>query len=260
MLRIRFLVSYDGTDYCGWQRQGHDLTSLQQTIEDALSKMFSRKITLFASGRTDSGVHALAQVCHFDIDLPESRFEKWDFCWAMRAVLPPSIVVKKAWLAPKDFHSTLSATHKTYRYFIYNSPRPNPFWRRTSHWLRHPLDLEHLRASSQFILGKHDFKSFQTAGTPVRDTVREIYEARWDRRSKNLLQFTVTGQGFLKQMVRNLVGTQLMLEKDGRDPSEMTRIIQVCDRRQAGPSAPPQGLFLWRVYYPSDLDKRCRPL
>lgn len=258
-MRIRFLVSYDGTGYCGWQRQGHDI-GIQQVLEEALGKLFQQKIVLFASGRTDAGVHAIAQVCHFDVDVPESRLLTRDMCWALRSMLPPAISVRKAWIAPDDFHATLSAIRKTYRYFIYHHPRPNPFWVRTSHWMRYPLELSHLQASTPHLLGRHDFKSFQTVGTPVKDTVRTIFDAKWEQKSRHLLQFTITGEGFLKQMVRNIVGTQLLLEKEERDPSEIAQIIAAKDRRKAGPSAPPEGLFLWKVFYPADLDKRCRPL
>ncbi|HRO67188.1 MAG TPA: tRNA pseudouridine(38-40) synthase TruA [Pseudobdellovibrionaceae bacterium] len=261
MTRIRFLVSYDGTDFCGWQKQSPEAgASLQQTLEEALGKVFNRKIDLSASGRTDAGVHALGQVCHFDIDLPEEKFLSWDFCWAMQGVLKKNIVIRKAWIAPMDFHATLSATHKTYRYFIYNHPRANPFWARTSHWVRHPLDLEFLQRCADRFLGEHDFKSFQTAGTPVLNTVRTIHEARWERRSRNVVQFTITGSGFLKQMVRNIVGTQLQFEKFRREPAEIARILAARDRQKAGATAPPQGLLLWKVFYPVDLDKRCRPL
>lgn len=261
MTRIRFLISYDGTDYCGWQRQGPRAgPSIQQTVETALSQVLNRPVEVSASGRTDAGVHAMGQVGHFDVDLPPERFQKWDLCWAMQGVLPKSIVIKKAWIAPPEFHATLSATHKTYRYFIYNHPRSNPFWARTSHWVKKPLNLEHLQGVADQFLGEHDFKSFQTAGTPVLKTVRTISEAKWERRSRNLVQFTITGSGFLKQMVRNLVGTQLQFEKFQRNPLEMIDILQACDRQKAGATAPPQGLFLWKVFYPPDLDKRCRPL
>lgn len=261
MTRIRFLVSYDGTDFCGWQKQGPSAgTSLQQTLEEALSKVFDQKIDLSASGRTDAGVHALGQVCHFDVDVPEERFLKWDFCWAMQGVLQKNIVIRKAWIAPADFHATLSATHKTYRYFVYNHRRANPFWARNSHWVKKPLDLEFLQRCADQLVGEHDFKSFQTAGTPVLNTVRTIHEARWERRSANLVQFTITGSGFLKQMVRNLVGTQLQFEKFQREPTEIAQILAARDRQKAGATAPPQGLLLWKVFYPADLDKRCRPL
>lgn len=261
MIRVRLLVSYDGTDFCGWQRQGpRALPSLQQTVDEALGKFFNQPIILYASGRTDAGVHAMAQVCHFDVDVTEERLRSRDICYALKALLPPTISVRKAWIAPPEFHATLSATHKTYRYYIYNHRRINPIWRRYADWIYGPLDVDYLNAAAGHVIGRFDFKSFQTSGTPVKDTVRTIMAAEWTRKSRNLLQFSVTGQGFLKQMVRNLVGTQLMLHKYARPPEDMATILAARDRRQAGPSAPPQGLFLWRVYYPEILDKGCRPL
>jgi tRNA pseudouridine38-40 synthase len=261
MTRIRFTVAYDGTDFCGWQRQKHGpLKSVAHTIEDALSAVLNEKIGLYASGRTDAGVHARAQVCHFDTTLPISRFEGWDMPWALKSKLPPSISIKKVWEAPEDFHSTLSSESKTYRYFIFNNPRSSPFLHRYAEWVRKPLDIKHLNASTQYILGKHDFKSMQSVGTPVPHTVREIYRAKWDNPKPNILRFTINGEGFLKQMVRNIVGTQLMLERQGEDPEKMAKILKAMDRRQAGPPAAPQGLFLWQVYYPKELDNRCREL
>lgn len=261
MQRIRFLVSYDGTDFCGWQKQKHgSVKSVQQTLEEALQILFQEKITLFASGRTDAGVHAVAQVCHFDTARPIERLEKWDLAWALKPLLPPSISVKKVWLAPPDFHATLSATHKTYRYWIQVGPRAGVFLNRYANWVRRPIDLGHLQASSQFLLGKQDFKSFQSTGTPLLHTVRTLYRAQWDSPRPDLLRFTITGSGFMKQMVRNIVGTQLMLEKKGLPPEKLQEIIAVQDRKQAGPPAPAQGLFLMRVYYPQDLDNRCREI
>jgi len=261
MQRIRFLVSYDGTDFCGWQRQKHGpLKSVQHTIEEALQQVFQEKITLFASGRTDAGVHAVGQVCHFDTSRPLARLEKWDLAWALKPHLPNSISLKKVWLAPSDFHATLSATRKTYRYLIYNNQRSSAFLTRYADWVRRPIDINHLQESSEFLLGKQDFKSFQSVGTPVPHTVRKIYQAQWEWRKKDVLQFTITGNGFMKQMVRNIVGTQMMLEKKGLPPETLREIINTRDRKQAGPSAAPEGLFLMRVYYPQDLDNRCREI
>lgn len=261
MQRIRFLVSYDGTEFCGWQRQNHmPNKSVQQVLEEVLRGIFQEKITLFASGRTDAGVHAIGQVCHFDTSRPIERLLNWDLAWAMKARLPRSISVKKVWLAPQDFHSTLSAERKTYRYLVYNSQRAGAFLTRYADWARHPINIQHLQESSKFLVGKQDFKSFQSVGSPVTTTVREIYKADWEWRKKDLLQFTITGNGFMKQMVRNIVGTQMMLEKKGLPSEEMKRIIAALDRKQAGPAAPPEGLFLMRVYYPQDLDIRCREI
>ena len=122
MTRIRMHVAYDGTEFCGWQRQNHGpKNSVSQAIAEALERIFHEKITVFASGRTDAGVHALEQVTHFETKRPESAFHKWDLAWALKPHLPSSISVKKAFIAPEDFHSTISATHKTYQYYIFNS-------------------------------------------------------------------------------------------------------------------------------------------
>lgn len=256
--KVRFTVAYDGTGYCGWQKQKpEDQISVAQVIEAALERVFNEKISLFASGRTDAGVHALNQVCHFTTSRKIDPAKKWDLCWALNSFLPPGIVTKKAWIAPEDFHATLSATHKTYRYLVMNQPRPSAHMARYADWVRLPIDIEHLQASSKIIVGNHDFKSFQSVGTPVQDTVREIYQADWVWRRPGVLQFTVTGSGFLKQMVRNIVGTSLMLQRKGENPSKMKDIMDAMDRKVAGPPAFAGGLYLMKVYYPQNLDNRC---
>ncbi len=257
--RIKFTVAYDGTEFCGWQKQNHeDRPSVCQTLQTALEKVFQHGITLFASGRTDAGVHALNQVCHFDTT---KIFDKpFDLSWALRRYLPRSIIVKKAWIASDDFHAPLSADRKTYRYLIYNSKRPSPFLNRYTGWIRRPMNLDRLNASSPFLLGYQDFKSFQSVGTEVKTTTREIYKASWRWKRPHIAEFTITGSGFLKQMVRNIVGTQLQIEQRGQSPDEISRIISLKDRKFAGPAVEPQGLYLLQVYYPQDLDNKCREL
>lgn len=264
-MKIRLLISYDGTDYCGWQRQkahakGSPLPNLQGTMEKALSHILGENIVLFASGRTDAGVHALGQVCHFETNgrLPP------DLCWALKSQLPSSITIKKAWKAPEEFHATLSAERKTYRYWIWNAPRASALLHRYSWWIRRPLDLDFLNTVARPFVGKHDFESFRTEGSPVTTTVREIYAAQWRRRDSGIFEFSVTGNGFLKQMVRNLVGTQLDLTKRGitaeQGAQHINGVIAARDRRKAGMSAPAQGLFLQRVFYPASLDNKCEPI
>jgi tRNA pseudouridine38-40 synthase len=255
------IVAYDGTDFCGWQKQkAHAFASpkpsVQETIEKALKVLFNEPIGLYASGRTDAGVHATGQVCHFETNrtLPKS------FCWAMRSKLPASIVIKKSWVVPDEFHSTLSAEKKTYCYWVWNDPLPTALLNRYSYWIRQPLDVKYLQKLADILVGEHDFKSFQSVGTPVPHTVREIYSARWTRKKNGLVQFEVTGSGFLKQMVRNLVGTQLDMCLKNQPPEKMRQILMAMDRRMAGPTAPPQGLFLRKVYYSKELDKRCRQI
>lgn len=259
--KIKFTVSYDGTDFCGWQRQKNGIKlSVAETIENALSKLLNEKIGLYASGRTDAGVHAVNQVCHFETIKPENFFYGIDFCWAMKSKLPDSITVKDAWIAPSDFHATLSSKYKTYRYVVYNKERRSSFLYRYSHWVRHPLNIEYLNELSNRLIGTHDFKSFQSVGTPVPHTVRTIYKAYWIKPRQGILEFRITGSGFLKQMVRNIVGTQLLLESKYENFEKLSEIISLCDRTKAGPPAPPQGLYLWKVYYPLELDNKCRKL
>lgn len=259
--KIKLLVSYDGTDFCGWQKQkehkhGPDKPSLQETIEKALSQILNEPIDLCASGRTDAGVHALAQIAHFET----SKALPKDLCWAIKSLLPNSIAVRQAWIAPEEFHSTLSAVRKTYRYWVWNSPRPSALLSRYSHWVRFPLDLDYLNEQAQYLVKNQDFKSFQSVGTPVQTTVREVYKARWTHRKGSLVQFEITGSGFLKQMVRNIVGTQLDLCTKGQPVEKIDEILKALDRRKAGTTAPPQGLFLYRVYYPRSLDIKCRQI
>lgn len=261
MPRIKFTISYDGTDFCGWQRQNQaQKPSVCQTTQEALEKVFKHPISLFASGRTDAGVHALNQVCHFDTTWDEKRFQHFNLPRAIKKFLPASIVIKRVWLAPDEFHSTLSPEKKTYRYLILNTEKPSVFLGRYADWVHHPLNLEFLNECSKYVLGEHDFKSFQSVGSDVPHTIREIEKAEWSWRRPHVAQFTVTGSGFLKQMVRNIVGTQLLLERKGLPAKKMKEIIEAQDRKQAGPPAAPQGLFLLQVYYPLDLDKKCREL
>lgn len=254
-------VAYDGTDYCGWQRQNHgSKPSVQQVLVEALEKIFAEKITLYASGRTDAGVHAQGQVTHFEISRDPKLLKNWDLGWALRPHLPASLSIREVFEAPPEFHATLSATHKTYQYYIYNlNPRP-AFMSRYALWIKRPLDETRLQTLSQPLIGKKDFKCFQSVGTPITHTIRTIYQAQWDRPRPHILRFTVTGTGFLKQMVRNIVGTLLTLEKKGQSPEELQEILASLDRRRAGAPAEPQGLFLKKVYYPRELDNKCRKL
>jgi tRNA pseudouridine38-40 synthase len=260
-IRIRFTVSYDGTAYCGWQKQNHGhVKSVAYVLEKALSQLLNEPIKLFASGRTDAGVHAVNQVCHFDTTRPESFFFKIDFPWAVNSKLPGSVVVKDSWIASNDFHATISAEYKTYRYIIRNTDRPSAFLNRYAHWVRNKIDIDYLNSLSQHLIGKKDFKSFQSIGSDVAHTVRTIHKAYWVSPKPGMLEFRITGSGFLKQMVRNIVGTQLLLERTKENPEKFREIIGLMDRSKAAAPAPPEGLYLWKVYYPLELDNKCRKL
>lgn len=261
MARYRMLISYDGTDYCGWQRQPEhkhspEAPSIQETLEKALAKILNHPLDLSASGRTDAGVHAVGQVVHFETD----RKMPNDLCWALRSQLPPSIIPKKLWLAPDDFHATISAVDKTYRYVIFNKPRASALLHRYSWWIRGALDVDGLNQAAEHLIGTQDFASFRNVGTPTKTTIRRIDRAIWSQPRPGILRFEVTGGGFMKQMVRNLVGTMVDNQLRGRSPELMSEIIALKDRAKAGPAAPAQGLFLMKVRYPKALDNKCRQL
>ena len=254
--RVKLLISYDGTDYSGWQRQTR-LESVQGTLENALKRFYRQPIHLLGASRTDTGVHALGQIAHFDA--PRDP-EQGDLRFALNGMTPPSIVIKQAWIAAEGFHAIASTTKKTYVYKVLNRRVPSAVRHRYTYWVRRPLDVDYLNEASTALLGRHDFKSFQTSGTTVKSTVREIHFVNWERQGSDIIRFTVTGSGFLKQMVRNLVGTLINLNLTEADPKKLSSILEARDRRRAGPTAPPQALYLSKVYYPDQLDNKCRKL
>lgn len=256
--RLRMHVEYDGTDYCGWQRQNTNKTnSVQGALETAISKMGGEFIRVLGASRTDAGVHALGQVAHFDF--PRNP-EGWDMRYALQGMTPKSLVVKDLFLCPHDFHAIALVTDKIYKYRILNRRIPSAIGRNFVHHVRHPLSLDYLNAASQFLLGKQDFKAFQTSGTVVKTTVRTIFDAHWTRLDEDHIEFSIRGDGFLKQMVRTIVGTLIDLHQAERPPEHLRDIIATLDRRQALTSAPAQGLFLERVNYPESVDIECRRL
>ena len=271
--RVRLHLSYDGTDFHGWQRQTDTYGNTTQitgqgTIEAAVEKLFGEKLSVVGASRTDAGVHAQMQVAHFDCKKDPTLFR--DLRYSLQCLTPSSLVVKEAFLAPYDFHSIATATDKTYRYSILNRRVPSALRRRTTWWVREPLSIEFLNEASQYLVGTHDFKSFQTSGTFVESTIRTLTKLTWqvvapsesklDAQIADTLLFEIHGQGFLKQMVRNIVGTLVDLQANGKSPADIKAVLEAKDRRKAGNTAPPQGLFLSSIRYPHELDNRCRPL
>ena len=256
-MTIKLLISYDGTQFEGWQKQP-GRTTVQSTLEAVLSKMYNEPIKTVASGRTDAGTHAVAQVVHFHA--PKKLNGEHRLVRALNSMLPDSVVVKGAWIAPEDFHSRKSAVRKTYIYRIWNHPIRSALWRDRALWVPQPLNLDLLNQLAQAIEGRKDFKSFQTQGTPVKTTERRIDRALWRVAAPGLIEFRITGNGFLKQMVRNLVGTFLYLERNHQGLPELHKILEARDRQAAKATAPAHGLYLYRVEYPAALDKKCLKL
>ena len=243
--RVRMHVSYDGTDFVGWQRQNTNNTNtVQGALETAVSQIAGEFVRVLGASRTDAGVHALGQVAHFDFP---KKVEGWDFRYALQGMTPDSLTIEDLFLAPRDFHAIALVTDKIYKYRILNRRIPSAIRRHFVHWVRFPLDIEYLNAASQYLVGKQDFKAFQSAGTIVKTTVRSVSEASWARLDDDIVEFTIRGDGFLKQMVRNIVGTLIDLNQNEKPPETVSEILKTLDRRNAGPSAPAQGLFLERV-------------
>lgn len=250
-------LSYDGTDFFGWQKQPAQKPTIQGLLEAKLSQIYNQPIVVVGSGRTDRGVHALRQWAHFD--LPKNR-DHSDLVYKLQKMTPDSVNIKTLEVTPKGFHAQISAISKCYSYRIQVSPSPNPFLRYWC-WQRcQKLNLSYFREASQFLLGKHDFESFRTRGTNLHSTVREIQISRWVEKKPGFFEYQVKGSGFLKQMVRNIVGTLIAHHDQGRSPSAIFELLKKRDRRRAGPPAPARGLFLTSVQYPLELDSQCRKL
>jgi len=241
---IKLTVAYDGTKYHGFQRQANAL-AVQQVLEERLKGVFGHALSITASGRTDTGVHAYGQVLNFYTtgSIPTERIVS-----AASGVLPEDIVVVAAEEVNKGFHARRDAKRKTYMYRIYNSRLPNPFELRYAWHVRTELDESLMNTITRQVVGTHDFSAFKAAGGPPVSPIKTIFSANCSRQEK-LIQFTFTGSGFLYHMVRNLVGTIVEIGSGRRGADEFARILASHDRRKAGATAPPQGLYLMCVEY-----------
>ncbi|WP_307400832.1 tRNA pseudouridine(38-40) synthase TruA [Desulfofundulus luciae] len=248
MRNIKLTIAYDGTNYHGFQEQrGTGLVTIQEVLEKCLRRLAGREIRVTGAGRTDAGVHARGQVVNFDAcgwSIPTDRI-----VLALNGMLPRDIAALKAEEVGPEFHARYSALAKTYRYTIYNSRIPSPFWRLYSHFVPRPLDVEAMAQAAQKLVGTHDFASFQAAGSPIKNTVRTLFAVDVFREGIELVHLTFRGNGFLYNMVRIMVGTLIEVGLGKRDPDDIPAILAARDRTRAGPTAPPEGLCLERVEY-----------
>lgn len=245
MIRIRLIIAYDGAAYVGWQTQPNGL-AVQQVIERELTRLTGEDCRLHASGRTDSGVHALAQTAHFDT---ASRIPPDKFAYALNAGLPGDIRILYSGEAPEGFHARFDATRKEYRYIVLNSPHGDPFLRDKALHIHYNIDEAALDAEAAAFVGTHDFVAFKAAGTTVKTTERTIFAARWTRRGE-LLIFDTAGSGFMYNMVRIMVGTMLDVAMDRLPRGTVAAAVEGRRRELAGATAPAHGLYLARVVYP----------
>jgi len=241
---FKITIEYDGGRYCGWQRQTHDPT-IQAEIEKALKTITGRKISVIGSGRTDAGVHALAQVANFKCD---TKLNPQDFSAAINSLTPGDIVITGCQQVDDTFHARYSVKSKTYIYKILNRSNPAALCRQYAWHIRKELNLEAMRTALTHIIGSHDFKAFEGVGSPRSSTTRCVLGANLRKEAQYLL-FEIEADGFLRFMVRNIVGTLVQVGLAKITPDDFKCILASKDRSQAGPTAPAHGLFLKNVNY-----------
>lgn len=244
MRNIKLTISYDGTAYHGWQSQENAIT-VQEVLENAIYKLTGARPRVVGCSRTDTGVHAEQFVCNFGT---ESGIPCEKFPLALNTHLPDDIVCLLAQEAEPDFHSRYMAKKKRYTYYIQNSKFPDVFKVNYAWHYSYPLDIEAMQKASKAFLGEHDFIGFAASGFSVKTTVRTIYDIDVEKNG-DLIKISVLGNGFLYNMVRIIAGTLAFVGCGKINADEMADIIDSCDRKRAGITAPPQGLFLTEVFY-----------
>ena len=247
-MKFKLTIAYDGTGYEGWQVQKIG-TGVQEKVETALAKLFPSRPRVHSSSRTDTGVHALGMVAHFEVPPAECRMTARKLALAVNAWLPETIRVLSAARAEADFHARFQTTGKQYRYFVWNHPAMNPLIRHTAWHVPRPLDLPAMREAARCFVGKHDFQSFAAnPGYAKESTVRTLSRCEL-RRSGRLLTVVIEGDGFLYKMCRGIVGTMVQVGLGRFQAAEVKRMLAMKDRRVAGMTAPAHGLVLWKVFY-----------
>jgi tRNA pseudouridine38-40 synthase len=244
-INFKLIIEYDGSRYHGWQRQKEDC-SIQGEIEKALKTITGRSVTLIGSGRTDAGVHARGQVANFKCD---TRLKPQELLKALNSLLEGDIVIQACEPVNTSFHARYDAKSKVYHYRILNRPLPAAIGRQYSWFIRKPLNRETMRSAIVHIIGRHDFKSFEGTGSARQQTIRHIYSAELGEQDSGLLVFRIEADGFLRYMVRNIVGTLVDVGLEKLAPHDFKRILDSKDRSQASATAPAQGLTLIRVNY-----------
>jgi len=268
---IALRLAYDGTPFCGWQVQPNGPT-IQAALQRAIQRLTGESLTVYSAGRTDSGVHALGQVANF---FSQSPIPPRQFGAALQTHLPTEIQLLESWEVPPRFHATFSARWKRYRYLIHNAPHPLPFLNNRCWWLRRRLDVEAMQAAAEGLLGKHDFRCFETEWPNKTTSVRTIYELQifrqplWNPwrpraipRGEQLLEsataddslvcLEIAADGFLYNMVRSITGTLVNVGRGRWSAADVARILTAQDRSQAGATAPAEGLYLVQVEYDHD--------
>ncbi len=246
-IAVKYLltISYDGRNYCGYQKQKNGV-SVQEKLTDAATALFGAGVKITGCSRTDSGVHAVRFKATLESKNAKIKPEKLP--QAMNAHLPDDISVRDASEADTDFHPRYSVKEKEYRYIICNSSTRDPFTFGRAYFFPKKLDAERMNEASQFLVGKHDFRAFMAAGSKIEDTVREIYSCAVTR-DGDTVTVSVRGNGFLYNMVRIIVGTLIAVSEGKISTDDISKIIESKDRKNAGSTAPAEGLYLYDVRY-----------
>jgi tRNA pseudouridine38-40 synthase len=247
-IRLKLTIAYDGTAYEGWQVQKTGV-GVQQVIEQALAKLFPSQPRLHSSSRTDTGVHALGMIAHFDLPANEFKMQITKMPLAVNAHLPEDIRIMAATRAHRDFHARFCAAGKQYRYFVWNSTAHNPLLHHQAWLVTRKLNLVAMRTAAGLCVGRQDFASFAaTREYRMKSTVRNLTRCEI-RRSGPLLTFIIEADGFLYKMCRGIVGTLVQIGLGKHRPEDIAAMLRSRDRRFAGMSAPAHGLVLWKVFY-----------
>jgi tRNA pseudouridine38-40 synthase len=242
---FKMTIEYDGTRFHGWQIQKDDPT-IQDAIEKALATMTGQPVRLNGAGRTDAGVHAVGQVANFHC---ETGLEAREIQRGLNSLLPPDIVIRSCSIVAASFHARFDAKSKLYRYRISNQRVPNAIGRQYEWFVRHPLDISAMRTALNQLVGRHDFSAFEGAGSPRAHSIRTVSTADLSVVSQGRLEVTVAADGFLRYMVRNMIGTTVAAGSGKIAASDVSDILASGDRSQAAPTAPPHGLCLVKVSY-----------
>lgn len=246
-MRVKLIIEYDGTNYVGWQKQRNG-RSIQEEIEQCIEQILKKKIDIFVAGRTDSGVHALSQVAHFDID-NELNLEK--FTSSLNFFLNKSknaISIIGSCKVSSSFHSRFSAKSRTYLYKVLNRKSPSPILKRRSWFVPYPLNIKSLRNAKTFLEGKHDFNSFRSSQCQAKNSIRKIDTINITKKNQEI-HFSFTAKSFLHSQVRIIVGSLINVGRGFWKEHKILEILKKKNRTAAGPTAPPEGLYLQNIKY-----------
>jgi tRNA pseudouridine38-40 synthase len=243
-VNLKITIEYDGTGYCGWQIQPNG-ESIQAVLERAISTFFRTPTRITGAGRTDAGVHAVGQVANFNVD---KEYDRHRILRGLNALTPVDITIKEVEVVPDTFDARHDGRSRVYEYHVLNRPTPSPFYRNRAWHVHEELDRTAMSAAIVCLVGEHDFSSFRAAGCQAIHPFRKVYRTSLESRGE-LLIYTIEATAFLRHMVRNIVGTLVEVGRGLRPAQSIGELLEARDRIQAGPTAPPHGLFLLEVNY-----------